>query len=157
MSALRPDCEQVEFPSHGVKLRGRLYHGSDEARSPVVVMAPGFSATVSEMAADRYAEAFADAGLRVLLFDNPSFGASDGEPRHEIEPWAQSRGYLAAVAYMRSRDDVDPGRIDWTAGHTLAWVDHQPVPMTATRTLTCHRGAGAGTRRRARPPGGSNP
>ncbi len=121
MNASSPGYEQVEFSSHGVTLRGRLYHGSDGPRGPAVVMAPGFSATVSAMVADCYAEAFADAGLLVLLFDNPGFGASDGEPRHEIEPWGQSRAYLAAVAFMRSRDDVDPERIAlWGASSSAA-------------------------------------
>jgi fermentation-respiration switch protein FrsA (DUF1100 family) len=52
---------------------------------PVVVMAHGFSA-VKAMYLDAYAERFASARLAALVFDNRNFGASDGEPRQEIEP-----------------------------------------------------------------------
>jgi len=48
-------------------------------------MAHGFSA-VKEMYLDAFAEVFAAAGLNALVFDNRNFGASDGEPRQEIDP-----------------------------------------------------------------------
>ena len=41
---------------------------------------------------DAYAERFADVGLAALVFDNRNFGSSGGEPRQEIDPWAQVRG-----------------------------------------------------------------
>ena len=44
---------------------------------PTIVMAHGFSA-VKEMYLDRFAEAFAEAGLASIVFDNRNFGASDG-------------------------------------------------------------------------------
>ena len=50
-------------------------------------MAHGFSA-VKEMYLDKYAELFSAAGLNALVFDNRNFGASDGEPRREIDPIA---------------------------------------------------------------------
>ena len=61
-------------------------------------MAHGFSA-VKEMYLDRFAEVFAAAGLTALVFDNRNFGASDGEPRQEIDPWAQVRDYRHAITY----------------------------------------------------------
>lgn len=91
-------------------LRGRLYRPSSGGRSPAVVMAHGFSATVS-MTADRYAEVFAGAGFTVLLYDHRSFGASGGEPRHEINGWMQARGYRDAVTFASEIDGVDAGRI----------------------------------------------
>ena len=66
--------------------------------APTVVMAHGFSA-VKEMYLDDYAEVFAAAGLNALVFDNRNFGASDGEPRQEIDPWAQVRDYRHAITY----------------------------------------------------------
>jgi uncharacterized protein len=51
-------------------------------------MAHGFSA-VKGMYLDDFAEAFAAGGLGAVVFDNRNFGASDGEPRQEIDPWAQ--------------------------------------------------------------------
>ena len=65
---------------------------------------------------DSFAEVFAAAGLNVLVFDNRNFGASDGEPRQEIDPWAQVRDYRHAITYAGtparggSRTDRDLGQ-----------------------------------------------
>ena len=67
----------------GTLLRGWWY--APETVAPAVAMAHGFSA-VKEMALDRYAAVFREAGLGVLVYDHRNFGASDGEPRQEIEP-----------------------------------------------------------------------
>ena len=55
-------------------------------------MAHGFSAT-RHMVADKYAEVFHKAGLAVLLYDHRGFGDSGDEPRLQINPWIQARGY----------------------------------------------------------------
>ena len=83
--------QDVEFQADGPRLRGWLYT-PDAARPPfaTIVMAHGFSA-VKEMYLDRFGEAFAEAGLAALVFDNRNFGASDGMPRFEIDPWDQDR------------------------------------------------------------------
>jgi fermentation-respiration switch protein FrsA (DUF1100 family) len=116
--------EDVEFRAEGVTLRGWLY-SPDGADGPVptVVMAHGFSA-VKEMYLDRFAEVFADAGLAALVFDNRNFGASDGEPRQEIDPWVQVRDYRHAITYAGTRAEVDAGRIgvwgsSYSGGHVL--------------------------------------
>jgi hypothetical protein len=86
-------------------------------------MAHGFSA-VKEMYLDSFAEVFAAAGLNVLVFDNRNFGASDGEPRQEIDPWAQVRDYRHAITYAGTLPEVAPGRIgiwgsSYSGGHVL--------------------------------------
>src|SRR6266566_4805552 len=94
--AMRKD---IEFKTEdGIKLRG--WHYLPEKRTgkvPTIVMAHGFSA-VKEMYLDRFADAFAAAGLGALVFDNRNFGASDGEPRPEIDPWQQVSDYRDAIA-----------------------------------------------------------
>jgi pimeloyl-ACP methyl ester carboxylesterase len=103
--------KEVEFPSEGAKLRGLLFlPESKTERTPVVIMAHGTSATVY-MAVDKYAETFSRAGLAVLLYDHRNFGRSEGEPRQEINPWIQSRGYRDAVNFVEGLDEVDPERI----------------------------------------------
>jgi dienelactone hydrolase len=65
--------QDVEFQADGPRLRGWLY--TPDAGAPpfaTVVMAHGFSA-VKEMYLDRFAEAFAEAGLAALVFDNRNF------------------------------------------------------------------------------------
>jgi fermentation-respiration switch protein FrsA (DUF1100 family) len=116
--------QDVEFDAEGATLRGWLYvPDGAEGRVPAVVMAHGFSA-VKEMYLDRFAEVFADAGLAALVFDNRNFGASDGEPRQEIDPWAQVRDYRHAITYASTRAEVDAERIgiwgsSYSGGHAL--------------------------------------
>jgi pimeloyl-ACP methyl ester carboxylesterase len=102
--------ETVEFESQGAQLRGRLYRPVARGPVPVVVMAHGFSATIT-MTADRYADVFCEAGLGVLLYDHRNFGASGGEPRHQINPWLQARGYRDAMAYAAAAPGMDGDRI----------------------------------------------
>jgi uncharacterized protein len=109
----------VEFDAGGTTLRGWLYKpDTGEVQFPAVVMAHGFSA-LKEMDLDRYAEAFAAAGLVALVYDNRNLGASDGQPRFEIDPVAQMRDYSHAITYARSRAEIDPGRIGvWGTSYT---------------------------------------
>lgn len=102
----------VELPGHdGVTLRGWLFLPQpDAAQVPGVVMAHGFSA-VKEMRLDRFAEVFCDAGLAVLVYDHRNFGASNGEPRQQINPWAQARDYRHALTWLGNRPEVDGGRL----------------------------------------------
>jgi uncharacterized protein len=104
----------VEFEGHGgVVLRGWLYlPDGASAGAPVagVVMAHGFSAT-KEMALDGYATEFCSAGLAVLAYDHRCLGASDGEPRQVINPWAQTRDYRYAIGWLAARPEVDRDRI----------------------------------------------
>jgi uncharacterized protein len=114
----------IEFDAEGVTLRGWFYSGEGASgRAPTVVMAHGFSA-VKEMYLDAFAEVFASAGLNVLVFDNRGFGASDGHPRQEIDPWAQVRDYRHAITYASTLDEVDPNRVgiwgsSYSGGHVL--------------------------------------
>jgi pimeloyl-ACP methyl ester carboxylesterase len=97
--------ETVEFSSEGATLRGRLYRPDRTSPFPAVVMAHGTTATMT-MAIDHYAEVFCRGGLGVLLYDHRNFGGSGGEPRQEINPWIQARGYRDAVSYLTTRPDV---------------------------------------------------
>src|SRR5258708_19009266 len=99
----------VEFQSLGAPLRGWLFP-PPARRAPAVVMAHGFSATRS-MTIDKYAEAFCANGFAVLLYDHRGFGASGGEPRLEVNPWTQTRGYLDAVEFVSRADMIEPDRI----------------------------------------------
>jgi len=108
----------------GVTLRGWHYLPDGlSGKAPVVVMAHGFSA-VKEMYLDRFAEVFANAGLGALVFDNRNFGASDGEPRQEIDPWMQVRDYRDAITFAETLPETDTANIgvwgsSYSGGHVL--------------------------------------
>src|SRR5579884_4243745 len=116
--------QDIEFNAEGPMLRGWFFTpDTGSGPFPTIVMAHGFSA-VKEMYLDSYAEVFAQAGLAALVFDNRNFGASDGEPRLEIDPSAQVRDYRHAITYARTRPEVDRERIgiwgsSYSGGHVL--------------------------------------
>src|SRR5690348_15608094 len=116
--------KDVEINAEGTILRGWFYTPDrPSGKAPAIVMAHGFSA-VKEMYLDRFAEHFCAAGLAAVVFDNRNFGASDGEPRQEIDPWAQVRDYRHAITYARTREEVDADRIgiwgsSYSGGHVL--------------------------------------
>ena len=115
----------IEFNAEGTILRGWLYlpDGADRGRSPVIVMAHGFTA-VKEQYLDRFAEVFVATGLAVLVFDHRNFGASDGEPRQEVDPVQQMRDYRHAITYARTVPELDHERLgvwgtSFSGGHVL--------------------------------------
>jgi uncharacterized protein len=105
-----PAYRLVEFPSEGAMLRGRFYVHAGHSR-PAVVMTHGFSATISGMVADLYAERIHATGVQVLLFDHRGFGLSGGDSRQEINRWVQARGYRDAIDVLTGQPSVDPERI----------------------------------------------
>lgn len=106
-----PQREDVEFVSLGATLRGWLYEAADRDRlAPAVILTHGFTATRT-MTIDKYAEAFARAGFAALLYDHRNFGASDGEPRREVNHFFQAQGYSDALTYLCRRPEIDPRRI----------------------------------------------
>ena len=104
--------QPIEFESQNATLRGRLYVPKDsDSLPPVIIMAHGFTTTISGMTADKYAEEFQNAGFAVLLYDHRNLGISGGEPRHEINFWVQSRGYIDAIGFISKQPEIDANKI----------------------------------------------
>ena len=123
--------EDISFDAGGLTLRGWLYHpGETEGPPPVIVMAHGIGA-VKEQHLDRFAEVFAGAGLAALVYDHRNFGESDGQPRNDVDPWAQVGDYRHAISYARSREEIDPERVgvwgtSFSGGHALVVAATDP-------------------------------
>lgn len=101
----------IAFKSRGATLRGFLLTDSNATpHQPTVIMAHGTSATI-KMVAIEFARTFARSGLAVVIYDHRNFGSSDGEPRQEINPWVQCRGYVDALTFACTRPEVDPQRL----------------------------------------------
>ncbi len=66
---------------------------------------------VKEQRLDAYAETFCRSGVAVLVYDHRNLGASDGEPRQLVNPWAQTRDMRRAVEWLGADPHVDPRRI----------------------------------------------
>lgn len=76
------------------------------------------------MRLDAYASRFVQAGLAALVFDYRHFGASEGEPRQLLDIKLQLADWTAAVAYTRSLEGIDTGRIalwgtSFSGGHII--------------------------------------
>jgi hypothetical protein len=114
----------VEFEvDGGVKLRGWLFIPAGEGRHPAITMAHGY-AGVKEHGLEPFARAFAEAGFVVLLHDHRGFGASEGTPRHDIDPWRQIMDWRRAISFLETLDVVDPKRIglwgtSYAGGHAI--------------------------------------
>jgi uncharacterized protein len=125
----------IAFESGGTRCAAWHYTAAtDDLRGPqgrpCVVMAHGFGGT-RDAGMEPFAEAFADAGLDVLLFDYRGFGASAGMPRQAVSYRRQRADYHAAIAAARLLQDVDPARIaawgtSYSGGHVLAVAAHDP-------------------------------
>jgi dienelactone hydrolase len=124
----------VSFRSGGDDVAAWSYapeDGNTDGEHPCVVMAHGFSLTRHDGLAP-YAEGFAAAGLRALVFDHRYLGDSGGEPRQSFRKAAQLEDWRNAIAFARSQAGVDADRIvlwgySFAGGHvtTIAAEDRR--------------------------------
>ena len=114
----------VEFGVDGdVALRGWLFVPDMPGPRPAITMAHGY-AGIREHGLDGFARVFADAGFVVLVHDHRGFGASDGQPRFDVDPWRQIADWRFAISFLESRPAVDADRIglwgtSYAGGHAL--------------------------------------
>ena len=125
-----PRREDVLIGSHGEQLAAYFYRPDADGPVPCVVMAHGFSATRDD-GLPAYAEAFADAGFAVVLFDYRHFGRSTGEPRQLLDIGRQQDDYRAVIQWARQREDIDANRIalwgsSFSGGHVIAVAAGDP-------------------------------
>ncbi|MGQ3057436.1 MAG: alpha/beta hydrolase [Nevskia sp.] len=153
--------KNIEFKTDdGVTLLGWHYlPDTGSGPFPTIVMAHGFSAT-KELFLDKYAELYCAAGMAVLVYDHRNLGASDGQPRQEIDPWAQINGYRDAITFAETLAETDASRIgifgsSYSGGHVLvvaaldrrvkcvvAQVPLVDGPRNAQRIVPAHAMAG---------------
>lgn len=118
----------VEFEADGgVRLRAWLFQPDcgqgTRGRQPAITMAHGY-AGVKEHGIEAFATVFAEAGFVVLLHDHRGFGASEGQPRQDVDPWRQIADWRRAISYLESLDVVDPERLglwgtSYAGGHAI--------------------------------------
>lgn len=108
----------------GLRLAGWLYrprHATGPV--PLIVMSHG-TGCVKEMGLAPFAESFADAGFACLVYDHRNLGASEGEPRGELDPWQQVSDMKDAVTYGSTLEGIDASRLalwgtSYSGGHVI--------------------------------------
>ena len=107
----------VEFEAEGgVRLRGWLFRPVARGLRPAITLAPG-DAGVKEHGLDRLGALLAAAGFVVLVHDHRSFGASEGVPRQDADPWRQVADWRRAISWLEAQPGVDAHRIGlWGSG-----------------------------------------
>ncbi|KAK0542346.1 hypothetical protein OC844_007813 [Tilletia horrida] len=129
-----PARQDVTFRSGRETCAAWLYPrpaSSGPAPSPAIVIGHGLGG-VKEMRLDAYGERFQRAGYTVLVFDYRYFGESTGEPRHLLSIRAQLADWAAAIAYVRSLEQVDPKRVailgsSFGGGHAMSMAVRDPT------------------------------
>jgi len=134
-----PDARRIplrvlpaSFADGRVRLAGRLLVPQGAGPFPAVVVVPG-SIKATRESYDLWAYFFATRGFAVLSYDKRGVGASTG--KYTSEP---SKGNIknlaadavAAVAWLRTRANVDPARIGLSGGSQAGWV----IPLAASRS-----------------------
>src|ERR1700742_3029305 len=101
---------RLSFFSRGTRCTGWLTLPSGPGPHPGVVLAHGLGATHGMLLA-QYEQHFAAAGIATLAFDYRHTGASDGQPRQHISTREQYYDVVAALEHLKSRPEVDGGRV----------------------------------------------
>ncbi|GIL46821.1 hypothetical protein Vafri_3701 [Volvox africanus] len=149
----------IHFDSHGTTCDAWLYtplppeqpagadgSGGPAAQFPVVIMAHGLGAQ-KEMGLHRFADAFAGAGLAVMVFDYRTFGGSDGEPRHWASPRRHLDDWRAALRFVKSGGlgpEYDTQKVglwgtSYAGGHVLVVASEQaPGSLAAVVSMIPH-------------------
>jgi len=114
----------VQFLSGGSRCDAWLYLPESKHPAPIIVMAHGLGSTRS-MGLDNYAQRFSMLGYACLVFDYRHFGGSEGEPRQLLDVNKQLQDWKAAVAFARTRSDVNTNKVilwgtSFSGGHVIA-------------------------------------
>lgn len=122
------------FVSGGTRISAVVYETRAEPAepAPAVLICAGFSGTQDTPSVVAVAEEFATHGWAAMTFDYRSFGQSEGEPRQVVSVPRQLEDIRAALAHLRARPDINPGRVAlWGSslggGHVIAIAAEDPT------------------------------
>lgn len=120
----------VSIPSGNSYCSAWLYLPEGVSSAPVVVLGHGMGAT-REMRLDAFAERFAARGIACVAFTYRNFGDSGGDRRQEMHPRQQLEDWESALAYVRTRTDLDSERMavwgtSFGGGHVITVASRHP-------------------------------
>lgn len=121
---------RTTFPSGRDQCAAWLTLPGGPGPHPVVVLVHGGGAT-HEMMLSQYEKWFSEAGLAVVAFDFRHLGESGGRPRQLVSQRRYATDVDAALAFVRSRPELDSARValwgtSFGASHVLAAAARHP-------------------------------
>jgi pimeloyl-ACP methyl ester carboxylesterase len=140
--------ERSDFRSRGVRCAAWLTVPPARGPHPAVLLVHGLGAT-HDMALNQYEQHFAAAGVATLAFDYRTTGLSEGPLRQHLSAREQRADVHAALAYLRSRPEVDDARValwgtSFGAMHALrAAADDEGVSAVVVQCPIVHGPAAA--------------
>jgi dienelactone hydrolase len=120
----------VSFTSGKDTCAAWLYLPDGVTSPPVVILGHGLGGT-REMRLDAFSGRFAQAGIAALAFTYRHFGDSGAQPRQLLSIRRQLSDWDAAIAFVKSRRDVDGTRIavwgsSFGGGHAITVASRHP-------------------------------
>ena len=115
----------MKIPAEGgVQLSAWVFTPSGNGPFPAITMAHGYACTKTHGGLDRFAEILSEAGFVVILHDHRGFGQSEGEPRHDVDPWRQIADWRRVISLLESLPQVDAKRLgvwgtSYAGGHAI--------------------------------------
>lgn len=105
--------QKVTFRNRfGITLTGDLYIPKNQGSEPLPAIAiSGPFGAVKEQSSGLYAQNMAERGFVTLAFDPSYTGESGGEPRYVASPDINTEDFSAAVDFLSTHHNADPGRI----------------------------------------------
>jgi alpha/beta superfamily hydrolase len=95
----------------GPRLEARIFTPkSKESEYPVIILATGFG-SVKENRTASFVKPFVSAGYACITFDYATWGGSEGEPRHLVDPADQYRDVRNVVAWAKEQREFDRSKI----------------------------------------------
>ncbi len=131
MSTAQPFTRHdVSFTSGEDSCAAWLYLPTGVTSPPVVILGHGLGG-IREMRLDAFAERFAQAGIAALVFTYRYFGDSGGQPRQLLSIKRQLADWDAAIAWVKTRRDVDGTRVavwgsSFGGGHSITVASRHP-------------------------------
>jgi len=123
-----PHKQALFFSSNNLQCEAYLFTPVDSGGNlaidvkATIILGQGFGC-LWQFGCNTAIQSYVNAGYAVFAFNYRGFGESEGEPRQFINPHMQVEDWLAAIEFIKARDDLPGAIVLWgssfSGGHVL--------------------------------------